>query len=139
MIEDISEAQAADLVEDLPSAQAAAIMEELSSDHLVDVLGEMDAGTSRAILAAMGRQDADEARRTTAARARQRRRPDDAGLSRLFRGLPLERSGGEPSDQPGPLRGYPVQYVYVIDTEGRLAGVLRMHDILFNDGGLPAP
>ena len=62
MIEDIPEAQAADLVEDMPSAQAAAIMEELTSDHLVDVLGEMDADASRAILAKMDRKEAEEAR-----------------------------------------------------------------------------
>ena len=66
VIEDIPEAQAAGLVELMPSERAAAIMEELASDHLVDVLGEMDVGVSRAILSRMDREDADEARKLLA-------------------------------------------------------------------------
>ncbi|MGW8185731.1 MAG: hypothetical protein ACWGNK_00645 [Desulfobacterales bacterium] len=36
--------------------EAAAIMGELTSDHLVDMLGLMDEGASRAILAQMDRK-----------------------------------------------------------------------------------
>lgn len=131
VIEDISEAQAADLVEDLPSAQAAAILEELSSDHLVDVLGEMDAGTSRAILAAMGRQDADEARRMM------EHAPDCAGGLMIseylaYQGdLKVQDVLDDMQVNRGEYADYHVLYFYVVDREGRLTGVLRMHDLLF--------
>ncbi|MBU0942830.1 MAG: magnesium transporter [Proteobacteria bacterium] len=131
VIEDISEAQAADMVEDMPSEQAAAIMEELSSDHLVDVLGEMDDDASEAILAKMDKEDAKEARMFL------EYAPDCAGGLMISEFLAyktddtiedvltdLQKNRSEYSD-------YHVQYFYVVDEEERLAGVLRLHDLLF--------
>ncbi len=131
VIEDIPEAQAADLVEDMPSAQAAAIMEELTSDHLVDVLGEMDEDASRAILAKMGRKDAEEARMLL------EYAPDCAGglMISEFLAYKTDHTIQDVLDDLQANRSeyadYHVQYFYVIDREGRLAGVLRMHDLLF--------
>ena len=131
VIEDISEAQAADLVEDMPSAQAAAIMEELTSDHLVDVLGEMDADVSQAILAKMDRKDAEEARMLLAYT------PDCAGGLMISEFL-VYQTDDTIQDVLDDLQAnrseyvdYHVQYFYVVDRKGRLAGVLRMHDLLF--------
>ena len=131
VIEDISEAQAADLVEDMPSAQAAAIMEELTSDHLVDVLGEMDADASQAILAKMDRKDAEEARMLLAYT------PDCAGGLMISEFL-VYKTDDTIQDVLDDLQSnrseyvdYHVQYFYVVDREDRLAGVLRMHDLLF--------
>ena len=131
MIEDIPETQAADLVEDIPSEQAAAIMEELRSDHLVDVLGEMDGDASRAILAKMTRQDADEARMFL------EYAPDCAGGIMVSEFL-IYRTDNTIQDVLNDLQAnrqkyaqYHVQYFYVVDSEGKLAGVLRMHDLLF--------
>lgn len=131
VIEDISEVQAADLVEDMPSEQAAAIMEELSSDHLVDVLGEMDNVASEAILAKMDKEDAKEARMFL------EYAPDCAGGLMISEFLvyktddtiqdvltDLQENRSEYSD-------YHVQYFYVVDEEEKLAGVLRIHDLLF--------
>ncbi len=135
MIEDIPDAQAADLVEDMPSAQAAAIMEELSSDHLVDVLGEMDIHASQAILAEMGKKDAEEARMLL------KYDPNCAGglmiseflvyktdqtINDVLTDLQINRS--EYID-------YHVQYFYVVDQKEKLVGVLRMHDMLFPTRG----
>ena len=131
VIEDISETQAADLVEDMPSAQAAAIMEELTSDHLVDVLGEMDADTSQAILEKMDRRDAEEARMLLAYT------PDCAGGLMISEFL-VYKTDDTIQDVLDDLQSnrseyvdYHVQYFYVVDHDGRLAGVLRMHDLLF--------
>jgi len=131
LIEDIPEAQAADLVEDMPSAQAAAIMEELTSDHLVDVLGEMDADASQAILAKMDRREAEEARMLLAYI------PDCAGGLMISEFL-VYKTDHTIQDVLDDLHAnqseyvdYHVQYFYVVDREGRLAGVLRMHDLLF--------
>ncbi|MBU4581100.1 MAG: magnesium transporter [Proteobacteria bacterium] len=131
VIEDIPEAQAADLVEDMPSERAAAIMEELSSDHLVDVLGEMDEDASQAILAKMDREDAEEASMLL------EYSPDCAGglMISEFLVYKLDNTIQDVLDDLQANRSeyvdYHVQYFYVVDREEKLAGVLRMHDLLF--------
>jgi len=131
VIEDIPEAQAADLVEDMPSEQAAAIMEELPSDHLVDVLGEMDEDASQAILAKMDREDAEEARMLL------EYAPDCAGglMISEFLFYKIDNTIQDVLDDLQANRSeyvnYHVQYFYVVDREKKLAGVLRMHDLLF--------
>jgi magnesium transporter len=120
------------MVEDMPSAQAAAIMEELTSDHLVDVLGEMDADASRAILAKMDRQGAAEE-----ARMLMTYTPDCAGgiMISEFLVYNVDDTIQDVLDDLHANRreyvDYHVQYFYVVDREGRLAGVLRIHDLLF--------
>jgi magnesium transporter len=129
VIEDIPNIQAAEMVEDMPSEQAAAIMEELASDHLVDVLGEMDEDASQAILANMDREDADEARMLLDYA------PDSAGglmiseylayrIDDTLQGV-LDDLQANRSDYVD----YHVQYIYVVDMEERLTGVLRIHDL----------
>jgi magnesium transporter len=131
VIEDISETQAADLFEELPATQAAAIMEELSSDHLADVLGEMDSDAGRAVLEAMGRQDADEARMLL------EHEPECAGGLMISEYLAY-RTDQTVQDVLDDMQAnreeyadYHVLYFYVVEPDGRLAGVLRMHDLLF--------
>lgn len=131
VIEDISEEQAADLVEEMDTEQAAAIMEELDSDHLVDVLAEMDEAASKAILAKMDVEDADEARKML------EYDPDCAGGLMISEFLAF-RENNTIQDVLHDLQvnreeygDYNVQYSYVVDDQGRLIGVLRMHDLLF--------
>jgi magnesium transporter len=135
LIEDIPDAQAADLVEDMPSAQAAALMEELSSDHLVDVLGEMDEQASQAILAEMDKEDAKEARMLL------EYDPNCAGGLMISEFL-VYKTHQTVKDVLDDLQlnrteyiDYHVQYFYVVDQEEKLAGVLRMHDMLFPTKG----
>jgi len=131
VIEDISEVQAADLVEDMPSEQAAAILEELHTDHLVDVLGEMNQNVSRAILAKMDRQDADEAMMLL------EYAPDCAGglMISEFLAYRHDLTIADVLDDMHLNRDeyadYHVLYSYVVDERGKLVGVLRMHDLLF--------
>ncbi len=135
LIEEMPEIQAAELVEEMPSARAAAILEALSSDHLVDVLGEMDVDASRAILARMDREDADEARRMLAYPT------DCAGgiMVSEFLAYDSDRTIQDVLDDLQANRSeyadYHVQYFYVVDREKRLVGVLRIHDLLFPDRG----
>ncbi len=131
VIEDIPEVQAADIVEDLPSEQAAAIMEELDSDHLVDVLSEMDEEASNAILASMEVEEAEEARMMLDYA------PDCAGGLMVSEFL-VYRTDNTIQDVLDDIQtnreeyaDYNVQYVYVVDQNEYLAGVLRMHDLLF--------
>ncbi|MFT5698532.1 MAG: magnesium transporter [Desulforhopalus sp.] len=131
VIEDLPETNAADLVEDMSPSQAAAIMEELSSDHLADVLGEMDRDASSAILSKMTHDDAEEARKMMAY--------DQNCAGGLMASEFLAYSSEKKiSDVLDDLRthhekysDYHVQYFYVTDTNNKLVGVLRIHDLLF--------
>ena len=131
VIEDIPEIQAADLMEGMSLEQAAAIMEELQSDHLVDVLGEMDEDVGQAVLEKMGLEDAAEARVLLGYA------PDCAGGLMISEFLAY-RTDDTIQDVLDDLQSkqraymdYHVQYLYVVDREEKLAGVLRMHDLLF--------
>ncbi len=131
IIEDIPEKQAAELVEEMPSEQAVLIMEELDSDHLVDVLAEMDQEASQAILSRMDREDAAEARMML------EYPPDCAGGLMISEFLAF-RSDQTVQDVLDDLHrnrdeyaDYHVQYFYVVDDDGVLVGVLRIHDLLF--------
>jgi magnesium transporter len=131
VIEEISETQAAGVVENLPSEQAVAIMEELDSDHLVDVLGEMDREASESILSHMEPEDAEEVRTML------NYPPDSAGglMISEFLAFRVDDTIQDVLDNlqenQSRYRSYNVQYFYVIEHDGILAGVLRMHDLLF--------
>jgi len=131
IIEEISNTQAADLVEAIPIKQAAAIMEEMHSDHQADILGEMESETSQAILAAMHSEDADEARELM------QYDPDCAGGIMISEYL-VYRTDNTIEDVLDDLRkhrekyaNFHIQYFYVVDGKGSLAGVLRINDVLF--------
>ena len=130
VIEDIPDIQAAEMVEEMPSGQAAAILEELASDHLVDVLGEMDEDASQAILASMDREDADEARMML------EYAPDSAGglMISEYLAYRIDDTLQDVLDDLETNRAdyidYHVQYIYVVDNEEKLTGVLRLHDLL---------
>ena len=134
LIEDIPESQAADLVEDMPTKQAAAILEELTSDHLADVLGEMDAQSSQAVLAQMDHKD------SAAAKMMLEYAPDCAGGLMISEILVYQNEDtirdvlDDLQANRGEYVDYHVQYFYVVDRKKKLAGVLRIHDLLF-----PAP
>lgn len=131
IIEDMPEVQAADLVEEMPSEEAAAILEELQSDHLVDLLGEMDDRSSQAVLSKMDIEDAREARMFLEYET------DCAGglMISEYLAYPMDQTIQDVLDDLQANRDayadYHVLYFYVVDRENRLAGVLRMHDLLF--------
>lgn len=131
LIEGISEKQAADLVENMSSQQAASILEELPSDHAADVLGEMDDGRSESILASMEKEDAADARRLL-------RYPADCAGGLMISEFLVFSTEDTIRDVLNDLRenqekyaDYNVQYFYVVDSENKLKGVLRMHNLLF--------
>ncbi len=128
----VGDAQAADLVEDLSPQAAAAIVDELPSDEQADLLGEMNAGAAQAILDSMPRAQADQASRLM------RYPPDSAGglMVREFLAYREDQAVGELladfHERRDRYADYDVQYIYIIDAEGRLVGVMRLRDILFS-------
>lgn len=133
VIEDVSDQQGAGLIESLPPKQAAAIIDELKSDVQADLLGELDSEDAEAILQEMPVRAAKEARQMLAYP------PDTAGgmmiaeypafhekdrISGVLENLQAHRDE---------YASYHVQYIYVLNDKEGLAGVLRMHDLLFSD------
>lgn len=131
LIEGIPDSQAADLVENMPSEQAASILEELPSDHAVDVLGEMDGDTSESILASMEKEGAADARRLLSY-------PSDCAGGLMISEFLVFNAEDTIQDVLNDLQenqekyaDYNVQYFYVVDSDNKLTGVLRMHNLLF--------
>jgi len=131
VIEDVPEAQAVHLIEYLPPPRAAAIVEELDSDNKADLLGELKSIDAEAILKEMPPSDADEVRRLMS------HPPESAGgiMITEFLSYPenmmvadLLRDLQENAEL---YSDYDVQYVYITNHGRKLAGVLRLRDLLF--------
>jgi len=132
VLDSLPDAEAAGLIEDLPAADAAAIVSELPSDGQADLLGRIEEGDAEAILERMGTARATVARRLLSYE------PHTAG------GLMMEEylaypEAGSVGDVVADLRAhgeryadYNVQYAYVTTVDGRLAGVLRVRDLLLS-------
>ncbi|MBL0378435.1 MAG: magnesium transporter [Desulfofustis sp. PB-SRB1] len=131
LIEGFSDTQAADIVENMPLEQAAAILDELPSDQLADVLAEMQDGASESILASMEKEGAAEARMLMTYA------PDCAGGLMISEFLAFRAEDTirdvlkDLQENQQKYNSYNVQYFYVVDSGGRLTGVMRMHNLLF--------
>jgi magnesium transporter len=129
--------EATGLIEDLTATQAAAIVEELASDHQADLLGGLAAGDAEAILERMA------APRATTARRLLRYEPETAGGLMIAEYLAYPETGTigdvvEDLRAHGDLySGYNVQYAFVVAADGRLAGVLRVRDLLLSPAHTP--
>ena len=131
LIEGFTDTQAADIVETMPFEQAAAILDELPSDQLADVLAEMDDSASESILASMEKKGAAEARMLL------NYAPDCAGGLMVSEFLAFQAEDTirdvlkDLQENQEEYNSYNVQYFYVVDSDGRLTGVMRMHNLLF--------
>ena len=132
VVEQLEDVHAAGVMEELPAIDAAAILSELRSDHRADLVAELEDEAAEAVLAAMPRREAE------AVRALVEYRPHVAGglMVTEYLAFPLHATA---SDVLSELRGnvelyadYQVQYIYVVDRAGRLAGVLRLRDLLLS-------
>lgn len=122
--------QAIDLIEDLDPQMAAKIVEEMYSDDQADLLSELDSEDAEAILGHMDPEDAKEVRELMSYRE------DTAGGLMITEYLEYEEhmnvkevlkdfyeNGEEYAD-------YEVSYVYVVNDERRLLGVVKLNQLL---------
>ncbi|MFC1892040.1 magnesium transporter [Thermodesulfobacteriota bacterium] len=130
VIESVSDTQAADMIEELPADSAAAIVDEITSDRQADLLAEMDKDDAEAILGEMSPDEAEDARKLLTFD------PDNAGGLMVTEYLAY-RENDRVRDVLKDLqlnrdicKEYNVQYMYVLDRNGKLTGVLRIHDLL---------
>lgn len=134
IIEGVSDTQAINLIEDLPVESAAAIVDEIPSDRQADILGELERENAEAILHKMSPVEADDVRKLL------KYKPDTAGGLMITEYVAYEENNlvshvlNDLQDNRDKYKNYNVQYLYVKDKKGRLAGVLRMHDIFFEPG-----
>jgi magnesium transporter len=132
VVEQLPEIQAAESIARLDPHVAAAILHELPGDDRADLLGDMREPAAEAILRQMGRHEA------TAIRAL-RQYPDDiaGGLMTLeYLAYPEDCTVGDVlrdlmTNADG-YRDFVVQYAFVTTDQDRLAGVLRLRDLLFS-------
>jgi magnesium transporter len=132
LLDALPQTEAAEMIEDLTAEQAAAIVEEMPSDQQADLLGDLEDREAQAILARMAPP------RATTARRLLRYEPETAGGLMIAEYLAYPESGTI-ADVVEDLRahgelysGYNVQYAFVVSDDGRLAGVLRVRDLLLS-------
>jgi len=133
----VPDTEAAGFLGELLAADAAAIVAELPSDTQADVLGQIEQVGAEAILASMGTVRATVARRLLSYE------PNTAGGLMIAEYLAYPEDGTV-GDVVADLRAhgeryadYNVQYAYVTRTDGTLAGVLRVRDLLLSPATRP--
>ena len=137
-IDDLPDAQAADLLEEVQPATAAAIADEMDSDDRADVMAEMDPLLTQTILLQMDPDEAKEAREML-------EYPRDVAggvMIKEFLSFPeavtVEEIQKNMRDHADEYADYHVQYVYVKNAQGGIAGILRMRDLLLSRGNATA-
>ena len=125
---------AAGVLEDLSRADAAALLEEMSPEDAADILVEVgDAGAST-LLGMLTRESAADVRRLLAYL------PDSAGglMTTEIARLPIGLTAGEAIERIRHLHDEleDLSYVYVVEDDGRLEGVVSFRDLVFSRPGV---
>jgi magnesium transporter len=114
--------------------EAGRIVDELPSEQVVDVLGKLDTDEAEEILQSMPEESAEPAR------AALNYPKDTAGNLMIPDFLSYEQGASiaavnkDLQANKEIYRAYNIQYIYVVDEENRLVGVMRIHDLLFSAG-----
>jgi magnesium transporter len=134
LVDELSHPQAADMLEELQPAQAAAIIDEMPSDEQADLLGELGESQAEPIIDAMAPDEAADARLLT------RYGPETAGGLMITEYLAFSESMTidhilrDLRSNNDAYQGYDVQYVYIVDDQHRLRGVVRLRDLVMTPG-----
>lgn len=135
ILEEISPELAVELLENYPLADLAAALSEMPSEAAADILGELDPDVSEDVLAAMSDQAEDEIRDLLLYP------PDTAGglMTTEIAALPLGLTTGEAIERIRQLHDEyeDLSYVYVVDDEDHLQGVISFRDLVFRRPGSP--
>ncbi len=132
VVQQLEDVNAAAMLEEMAPAAAAAVLGELRSDHRADLVAELDGDAAEAVLAAMPPADA------AAVRALVEYRPHVAGglMVTEYLAFTIDATVGdvvaELRDNVDRYADYHVQYIYVVDRDSVLTGVLRLRDLLLS-------
>ncbi|MEX2016598.1 MAG: CBS domain-containing protein, partial [Candidatus Hydrogenedentales bacterium] len=137
LVQEISDAQATELMSRLSPETAAPILDEMDSNEAADLLSALEPEHAAEILAVMDPESAQDARLLTGYAG------DEAGGLMITEYLAYPENYitrqviDDFREHTEEYRGYPVQYTYVVDTQGRLVGVLPLRDLLLSFGTTP--
>ncbi len=121
---------AADLLEELEAIEAAAMLETMEPDQAADVVGALEPIERTAVLAALGPDASAEIEALLLHAA------DSAGgmMTTDVAALPIDMSAGVAIETLRTLHGElgsNLLYVYAVDSENRLVGVVSFRDLVF--------
>jgi magnesium transporter len=135
ILEEIAPELAAELIEQFPLKELAAALNEMPSEAAADLIGELDEEVTEDLLAAMSDEAEGEVRDLLSYP------PDTAGglMTTEIAALPLGLTTGEAIERIRQLHEEyeDLSYVYVVDDEGRLEGVISFRDLVFRRPGAP--
>ncbi|HEX2154238.1 MAG TPA: magnesium transporter [Acidimicrobiia bacterium] len=133
ILEEISPELAADILEELPVDTAAAALDLMDAEDAADLIGELPEDAAAVVLGAMSPEEAEAVRRLLVYPA------DSAGglMSQEIAVLPLGLTVGEAIERIRILNDEldDLSYVYVVDEEDRLKGVISFRDLVFERPG----
>lgn len=126
----LPEVQSVEVIAQMPAESAAPILGNLSSDERADIVGDLDEQEAEAILREMSPQ--------ASAELRQLVQYSDEVAGGLMTSEFLAFRADESVDSviawlrqnAGTFSDFQVQYAYVVDSDNRLIGVLRLRDLL---------
>jgi magnesium transporter len=135
ILEEISPELAAELVEEVPLFDLAAAISEMPGEAAADLLGELDSDVLEDLLAAMDDDAEQEVRQLLAYPS------DSAGglMTTEVASLPMGLTTDEAIERLRQLKETydDLSYVYVVDDEQRLRGVISFRDLVFTRPGSP--
>lgn len=135
VLEEIAPELAAELVEDISVTDLAEVLSEMQGDAAADLLGELDQDVIEDLLAAMTDEAEDEVRGLLAYPS------DSAGglMTTDIASLPHGLSAGEGIERIRQLMNLyeDLSYVYVVDDEDRLMGVISFRHLVYSRPGSP--
>ncbi len=121
---------AADVIEELEPSEAAVLISEMDADQAADLIGALDEGDRQAVLGALDPETALEVESLLIYP------PDTAGgmMTTDFAALPVGMTSGEAIEALRRLHdelGANLRYVYVVDDDQRLIGVVPFRELVF--------
>lgn len=135
VLEEIAPELAAELVEDVPLASLAAALSEMPGEAAADLIGELDEMVQEDLLAAMTSESEAEVRELLTYP------PDSAGglMTTEIPSLPLGLTTGEAIERLRQLNEEyeSLSYIYIVDDDNVLQGVLSFRDLVFKRPGAP--
>jgi magnesium transporter len=133
ILEQISPELAAELVEDIPIEDLTAAVSEMTGEAAADLLFELDDDVTESVLSLMDDESEQEIRRLLVYPQ------DSAGglMTTDIAVLPIGLTAGEAIERIRNLNDEleDLSYVYVVDDEGRLKGVISFRDLVFKRPG----
>ncbi|HEY5629845.1 MAG TPA: CBS domain-containing protein [Candidatus Limnocylindrales bacterium] len=137
VVEEMEPETQVDVMEDLTPERAADILEEMSPDDAADLVADLDQETRDEILAHMEREEAEEVQELLGYDE------DSAGglMTTEFIAVEERLTAGGAIDRLRELEpdAETIYYVYVLDDDGRLTGVISLRDLIVARPETPVP